>query len=230
MERGRLLDIAWSHIVYLTPIVYFPKSKQTSELGVSSRAFWTCLCRCGRFVNASTTALKRLKTISCPSCREQAEQELFATWEADIVNDNYRMGITRTSFDDMLWRVKHDPKYAHVTVCSQWSGPGGFARFVKDKGLRPHRGLTLERLDQQGDYTPESTTWADDPTQRRNKRNSVVYNVGGQRMNLVDLAAAVESTSAKVKAKITRLVNSDLSPDEAAERILADFQTAQYAS
>lgn len=230
MEKGRLMDIAWSRVVYLKPIVYFPKSKQTRELGVSSRAFWTCLCRCGAFVKASTTALKRLKTISCSECSRQAEAELFASWEADIVDDSYRMGLTRTSFDDMHWRVKNDPNYANVKIYSAWCGAGGFDQFVKDKGLRKRRGLTLERIDPKGDYAPANTEWADDPTQRRNKTTSVIYNVGGKRVNLADLAAAVESTSAKVKVKITRLLNSGLSPDEAAERVIADWQSAQCAA
>lgn len=230
MSKDQLMDIAWSHVVYLRPIIYFPKSKQTRELGVSSRAFWTCLCQCGRFVKASTTALKRLKTISCPECRDQAERELFATWAPDVVNDTYRTEITRTSYDDMLWRVENVKTYKDIKVHIAWCGAGGFDQFVKDKGLRKRRGLTLERIDPMGDYIPENTTWADDPTQRRNKTTSVVYNVDDKRMNLVDLAAAVESTSAKVKAKITRLVNRGLSPDEAAERILADWKTARYAS
>lgn len=118
---------------------------------------------------------------------------------------------------------KNDPNYANVKIHPAWCGLGGFSQFVKDKGLRKRYGLTLERKDPKGDYTPENTEWADDSTQRRNKTNSVVYIVGGERLNLVDLAAAVGSTSEKVKRRIARYEKAGFTPDEAAERIIADF-------
>ena len=43
-------------------------------------------------------------------------------------------------------------------------------------------------------------------------------------MNLADLARAVGSTSRKVKQKIDRLTASGFTPDQAAERIMADWR------
>jgi hypothetical protein len=65
----------------------------------------------------------------------------------------------------------------------------------------------------------------DDHIQRRNKTNPVRYNVEGE-MNLADLASAVGSTSRKVKQKIDRLTASGFAPDQAAERIMADWRLA----
>jgi hypothetical protein len=56
-----------------------------------------------------------------------------------------------------------------IKVCDQWRGAGGFARFLKDMGPRPD-GLTLDRIDTDGHYSPDNCRWADWPTQYANRR------------------------------------------------------------
>lgn len=130
----------------------------------------------------------------------------------------------------MIGRPHHAKTYRSITICPQWQGADGFEHFVKDVGLRRHGGLTLERKDPHGNYTPENCIWADDSAQRRNKTNSVQFKVEGELMNLCDLAAAVHSTSTQVRRKVERMVQSGLTEDEAAERVMADWRMKQYGT
>ena len=56
-----------------------------------------------------------------------------------------------------------------IRVCARWIH--SFDNFVADMGLPP-KGLTLERVNNDGDYLPENCVWADRKTQNRNSRNN----------------------------------------------------------
>jgi hypothetical protein len=54
-----------------------------------------------------------------------------------------------------------------IIVCDRWVS--SFENFLKDMGNRP-QGFTLDRIDPNGNYELTNCRWADDETQRKNKR------------------------------------------------------------
>jgi len=77
---------------------------------------------------------------------------------------------------------EHYPDYGArgIRVCDRWVND--FKAFVADMGERPE-GLTLDRIDVDGNYEPSNCRWADYFTQnnntRRNKQSALTAQVNG---------------------------------------------------
>ena len=56
-----------------------------------------------------------------------------------------------------------------IKVVKRWRGHLGFRHFAEDMGVRP-KGYTLERINNNGWYTPKNCKWASMTTQSINKR------------------------------------------------------------
>lgn len=133
-----------------------------------NRTWAHCVCDCGNTKRIRLDSLKGGTTRTC-GC-EQGPVRHGAT-------RHYKLSPAYRSWREMLKRCRNPNaiqwKYyggRGVTVCERWQGPNGFANFLADMGKRPE-GLSLDRIDNDGNYEPTNCRWADRSTQMRNRRS-----------------------------------------------------------
>jgi len=73
-----------------------------------------------------------------------------------------------------------------ITVCDRWLGPLGFKNFLEDMGERPND-HTLERVDVNGNYSPDNCVWATVKQQMNNRRSNKFVTWDGKRYSVAAL-------------------------------------------
>lgn len=99
---------------------------------------------------------------------------------------------TRHSYESMLTRC-YNPKFKHyenyggrgIQVCSRWFGEDGYKYFLLDMGERPLN-HTLDRIDVNGDYTPDNCRWATLSEQSNNRNNNIYIEHNGERRTIAE--------------------------------------------
>lgn len=151
------------------------------------RPMWLCECDCGNMTTVRSYDLKSGKVVSC-GC----------FWKERLVDCNTTHNMTKEHpklyFEhyNMVKRC-HDAKcknYSNygargIKVCDEWRYD--IHKFYDDVSVLPHfeeDGYSLDRIDNDGDYTPDNVRWATIKEQNLNKRNTLTFTYKGETHSL----------------------------------------------
>lgn len=73
-----------------------------------------------------------------------------------------------------------------IKVCDRWLE--SFTAFLADMGERPTANHELDRIDNDGDYTPENCRWATKKQNARNRRSNRRLSLNGRTQTMVEWA------------------------------------------
>lgn len=76
-----------------------------------------------------------------------------------------------------------------IKVCEEWDN--SFERFFLDVGPRPKKGMSLDRVNVNGDYKPGNVRWATPKAQSANRRNNRVFFINEERMIAAEIARRI---------------------------------------
>lgn len=142
------------------------------------KATWLCLCSCGTEHVVRGYALTRGSAKSC-GCLVKETSSQNST-KHGLLKENHPTYRTWASMKNRCANEK-DPNFKNygargIVVCDRWRE--SFAAFFEDMGAKP-AGMSLDRIDVNGNYEPKNCRWATVEQQQNNKRNNALITVKG---------------------------------------------------
>lgn len=150
---------------------------------------WYCRCDCGAERSVNERLLKNGSSKSC------------GCYHSDVMREVGKCNITHGMTDTRLYRIyrhmigrcynEHDIRYPYygargITVCAEWSKFDNFAKWALENGYNDE--LSIDRIDVNGNYTPDNCKWSTVQEQSLNKTNTHYIEFNGVKKSIAEWA------------------------------------------
>ena len=144
-------------------------------------SYWSCECECGGKTEVSNCNLKNGHVKSCGCLKEETR------FTCHLVHGSSRIGKQTRTY--RIWTGiktrclnKNTDSYKDyggrgIVICDRWKY--SFKNFLDDMGECPS-GLTIERINNNGNYEPDNCKWATSKEQCNNTRSNRLIEYNGE--------------------------------------------------
>jgi hypothetical protein len=163
----------------------------------NNHIFYKCRCECGTEKDVEQSTLKNGKSSGCTRCRNSwhthhmSSSKLYFVWHGMIERCENKNHV---SFKNYGGRG--------ITVCAEWHDAATFLEWAESSGYK--EGLTIERVDVNGNYCPQNCMWITPAEQSKNKRNSVKYTLNSVTKTQADWARSLGVASNTLSGRVRK--------------------------
>lgn len=180
-KANNFIDLTGQKFNRLTAIKYLGSSK------------WLCKCDCGNETIVHTQKLKSGHTKSCGCLQKEIAGKTWSEtgkkygkingykyikFKTLLYDEKYKR--LKRIYDAMKGRCKNKNSYCgrkNISICKEWLNSfETFYNWAINNGYQ--NSLTIDRIDNNGDYKPSNCRWITIEEQQRNKSNNhfITYN------------------------------------------------------
>lgn len=168
---------------------------------------WVCGCVCGKRTLVCAGSLQSGRTRSCGCLRNEAAARTLRekTTHGRSKTKEYR---TWARIKVRCYNVHHNRYHRYggrgIIMCDRWLH--SFEAFFDDMGPRPGDDDSIERIDNDGPYSPENCRWATAKEQQNNRRTNLLLTHEGTTKTLAEWARHTGISALTLRSRL-RLYN-----------------------
>lgn len=138
-----------------------------------------CICDCGNKHSQSISQILSGKSTRCKKCSSIYMNKDRGTYRGDNSSEYNAWRAMKSRCNNK--KNKHYNRYGGrgITFCDRWEC---FNSFLKDMGLS--NGLTLDRINNDGNYEPNNCRWATRKEQSLNRSTNIFLTAFGDTMTV----------------------------------------------
>lgn len=161
---------------------------------------WVCRCDCGEVRQVRTTHLRLGVCKSCGCLQREIAAKRMTTHglQGNALYEVWSRMLRRTTNAEDAGFKNYGGR--GIEVCPRWQS---LENFIKDMGPSYRKGLTIDRIDNSGNYEPGNCRWTTRVVQQRNRRNNVWLTYLGKTLTLAEWADICEIKYATLYRRVT---------------------------
>jgi hypothetical protein len=164
---------------------------------------YLCKCDCGNYTVVRDTRIRNHETKSCGCISKE-----------HLIEYNTKHGLSNSPlyiiYQGMMSRCYNPDLDGYhryggrgIKVCDEWlSDIENFIKWGKESGFK--KGLTLDRIDNDGDYEPNNCRWVTSKIQSRNTVRNNRYSIENETRTLIEWCELHSINYRTVKSRLSR--------------------------
>lgn len=168
---------------------------------INGELLWLCECDCGDSAICSYTNIIGGKHVSCGCLKRERAAQLKLTH-----GGRYTREYTSWKLAKSRCYNANNPGYPNyggrgITVCDEWRCD--FAVFLRDMGPCP-KGHSIDRIDNDGNYSKENCRWATHTQQMNNQRKNTCLTFDGETLTVPEWAERLGISRLTIHSRLQR--------------------------
>lgn len=150
------------------------------SIKIKNRKMWLCVCKCGEKLTKSYSYLKQNNYI-CKKDRHKIRKEINVFWltRKKLMSVHHNM---KCRCNDITNKNYKNYGGRGIRVCDEWKKFNTFYKWAMENGYK--EGLSIDRIDNNGNYCPENCRWVDKYVQMNNKRDNILITYNNKTQSL----------------------------------------------
>lgn len=183
-------------------VIRFLERRPRSTVGTTE--YWECRCECGVIKAVSKSNLVTGQSRSCGCLTRESTIRRSTKHGGSVIGNRHPLyevwsGMKKRCHNKNC-HAFHNYGGRGIILCAEWHD---FATFLKDMEPGYKQGLSIDRIDNDGNYCKENCKWSTTSEQARNTRHNNYLEHGGERMMITEWSLKLGGSCSMIRSRLS---------------------------